>query len=181
MLAVAHRSWSGTGRGNLELVLFYETVHHHLWCLMRIEFLTSLGIPTPKRKMPPWPSFFMMRQYVVKMSSELVPYLQTSTACVLLFSPRSLLIFFGVFPVFDPAPPCSICIEVAQVGGRWRGRKCEHTPPPHVWFVHLALDLSPLAHHFASLTFRQRSHKRNQQHVSLSRDAAFWSFYIFLR
>lgn len=144
---------------------------------MRIEFLTSLGIPTPKRKMPTWSSFFMMRQYVVKMSSELVP---TSTACVLLFSPRSLLIFLPSFPSFVFAPPCSICIEVAQVGGRWRGRKCEHTPPPHITFGSY-ISLSPLSpiSHFASLTFRQD--KRNQQHVSLSRDDAFWSLCIFLR
>ena len=123
---------------------------------MRIEFLTSLGIPTPKRKMPTWSSFFMMRQYVVKMSSELVPYLQTSTACVLLFSPGRCSLVLRSFPSFVFAPPCSICSEVAQVGGRWRGRKCEHTPPPHVWFVHLALASRPslCIAHFSS-TFAQ--------------------------
>ena len=180
MLAVAHRFWSGTGRGNW--FCFMRRVHHHLWCLMRIRVdiiddekkeanLAKLLYDAPIRSEnvvrigPVFANFNCLR--------ELPAYFY--------FHPGRCSFFLRSFPSFVFAPLCSNCSEVAQVGGRWRGRKCEHTPPPHVWFVHLALDLSPLAHHFASLTFRQRSHKRNQQHVSLSRDAAFWSLYIFLR
>ena len=149
---------------------------------MRIDFLTSLGIPDDEKKDANWLKLLydapIRSENVVRIGPVLANF-NCLRACVLFFHPGRCSVFFGAFPSFRSRSSLFICSEVAQVRGRWRGRKCEHTPPPHVWFVHLAL--WPLAHHFASLIFRQRSHKRNQQHVSLSRDAAFWSLCIFLR
>ena len=175
MLAVAHRFWSGTGRGNW--FCFMRRVHHHLWCLMRIR----VDIIDDEKK----EANLAKLLYDAPIRSENVVRIGPVFAN---FNCLRTFIFTPVAPHFSSEfSQFSIPLLLVRSAAKWHkkgvGGAAENasTLRHHTFGSYMYISLSPLAHHFASLTFRQRSHKRNQQHVSLSRDAAFWSFYIFLR